>query len=437
MKKIREGYKITEFGEIPEEWNIGSIDELTTFIKSGLSRNLKDENVGIPCIRSNNIVNGRINYNDLKYWFLKDDKGANIEDYILNDGDVLVNFINSMAQIGKTCIYRSNGRDAIYTTNIFRVNFNKDKILNEYFYYFSQTDRYKKEIELITKPAVNQASFTTVDFKKIKLAIPIIKEQERIVSILSTVDEQIDNVDALIEKNKELKKGLMQTLLTKGIGHTKFKKTEIGEIPEEWEVIKFDNIISFLTDYEANGSFSSIKENVNIFDEPNYAYFVRATDLEKKDYINSVKYVDKESYKFLSKTSLNGGELLIAKRGQIGKVYLMPNLDKKATLAPNLYLIKLDNEKANNKYVYYYFISSIGQKRLISNSASTTLGAIYKDDVKKIKMVLPSIKEQEKIVLILSEIDEKIDGYENRREKLEELKKGLMQQLLTGKIRVI
>ena len=78
MKKIREGYKITEFGEIPVEWNIGSIDELTTFIKSWLSRNLKDENVGIPCIRSNNIVNGRINYNDLKYWFLKDDKGANI-----------------------------------------------------------------------------------------------------------------------------------------------------------------------------------------------------------------------------------------------------------------------------------------------------------------------------------------------------------------------
>ena len=68
------------------------------------------------------------------------------------------------------------------------------------------------------------------------MILPTIEEQEKIASILSTVDEQIDNVDALIEKNKELKKGLMQTLLTKGIGHTKFKKTEIGEIPEEWEV---------------------------------------------------------------------------------------------------------------------------------------------------------------------------------------------------------
>ena len=100
MKKIREGYKMTEFGEIPSEWEVCSIEQVISFMKSGLSRNLKDDDVGIPCIRSNNIVNGRINNKDLKYWFLEDDKGANIKDYILDDGDVLVNFINSMAQIG-------------------------------------------------------------------------------------------------------------------------------------------------------------------------------------------------------------------------------------------------------------------------------------------------------------------------------------------------
>ncbi len=68
------------------------------------------------------------------------------------------------------------------------------------------------------------------------------KEQEKIASILSTVDEQIDIVDGLIEKNKELKNGLMQQLLTKGIGHTRFKESEVGEIPEEWEVKRFKDI---------------------------------------------------------------------------------------------------------------------------------------------------------------------------------------------------
>lgn len=433
MKKVREGYKKTLAGEIPEDWWYEELNKLVDKITDGTHKTPTYTESGIPFLRVTDIQKSEIDWSNVKYISQQEHleliKRCNPE-----IGDILY---SKNGTIGIPKIIDWDNEFSIFVSLcLIKMKKQNSYISNKYLEQFLKSDSCMRQIRLRAK----QGTVTNLHLEEIReliIPIPTIKEQEKIASILSTVDEQIDNVDALIEKNKELKKGLMQTLLTKGIGHIKFKKTEIGEIPEEWEVIKFDNIISFLTDYEANGSFSSIKENVNIFDEPNYAYFVRATDLEKKDYINSVKYVDKESYKFLSKTSLNGGELLIAKRGQIGKVYLMPNLDKKATLAPNLYLIKLDNEKANNKYVYYYFISSIGQKRLISNSASTTLGAIYKDDVKKIKMVLPSIKEQEKIVLILSEIDEKIDGYENRREKLEELKKGLMQQLLTGKIRVI
>ncbi|WP_347043161.1 restriction endonuclease subunit S, partial [Bacteroides fragilis] len=87
------------------------------------------------------------------------------------------------------------------------------------------------------------------NIKELKVAIPSMEEQEKIASILSTVDEQIDNVDGLIEKNKELKKGLMQQLLTKGIGHTKFKKSEVGEIPEEWEVMVLEDVCDILDSY--------------------------------------------------------------------------------------------------------------------------------------------------------------------------------------------
>lgn len=422
MKKIREGYKITEFGEIPEEWNIGSIDELTTFIKSGLSRNLKDENVGIPCIRSNNIVNGRINYNDLKYWFLKDDKGANIEDYILNDGDVLVNFINSMAQIGKTCIYRSNGRDAIYTTNIFRVNFNKDKILNEYFYYFSQTDRYKKEIELITKPAVNQASFTTVDFKKIKLAIPIIKEQERIVSILSTVDEQIDNVDALIEKNKELKKGLMQTLLTKGIGHTKFKKTEIGEIPEEWEIKTFKDISKV-----SQGLQIAIEERYKELKEGRLPYITI-------QYINDKLNSDNEYFieNFSESVVCKEDDILMTRTGNTGIVVT----NEIGVFHNNFFKVDFRRDLLNKDFLVWFLNTNFMQNLIIRYAGTTTIPDLKHGDFYKLPVVIPSLEEQEKIASILSEVDKKIGEYKNKKQKLEELKKGLMQQLLTGKLRV-
>lgn len=207
-------FKKTEIGEIPDEWSIKTIGDVINLIKSGLSRSLKDEDIGIPCIRSNNINNYKLDKSDLKYWFLEDNKGANIKDYILSEGDILVNFINSLAQIGKTCLYKDIGRPVIYTTNIFRMNLNEQIILNKYFYYISQTEMYNNGIKLIAKPAVNQASFTVADFKLIKISVPPINEQIRIVSILSEVDEKIEEHENKKKKLEELKKGLMQQLLT-------------------------------------------------------------------------------------------------------------------------------------------------------------------------------------------------------------------------------
>ena len=129
-------------------------------------------------------------------------------------------------------------------------------------------------------------------------------------------------------------------------------------------------------------------------------------------------------------------EVLITKRGEIGKVYFFnkPN-EIKATLAPNLYLLKL-NDRVIPKFLYFYFISNNGNLALKRINASTTLGALYKDDVKNLRVPLPSFKEQNKITTILSNVDNKIGSLIEKKYEYEQLKKGLMQQLLTGKMRV-
>ena len=106
------------------------------------------------------------------------------------------------------------GRKAIYTTNVFRTRVNKDTIRNIYFFYYTQSNQYQKEIERISKQAVNQASFTTGDFKNIFIPVPPIKEQEKIASILSSVDAKIKKEEEYKAKLERLKKGLMQKLLT-------------------------------------------------------------------------------------------------------------------------------------------------------------------------------------------------------------------------------
>ena len=214
-----------------------------------------------------------------------------------------------------------------------------------------------------------------------------------------------------------------------------YKMTEVGVIPEDWEVCELRNHLVLLTDYDANGSFADMASNVVTTTGNGYAWYVRATDLEQQSSLSEVKYVDEKSYRFLRKSTLYGGEVLLAKRGEIGKVYYFQMKTKRATLAPNLYLLKL-KDTINSYFLFSLFKSTFGQNLLKSINASTSLGAIYKDDVKGLNILIPPFEEQASIATALSDVDSLISALTKKIEKKKAIKQGLMQQLLTGKKRL-
>ena len=170
------------------KWDMKTIGELCTEIKSGLSRKLSNSDIGLPVIRSTNMINGELNTDDIKFWYVKDPQGACTDNYVLNDGDILVNFINSIAHIGKVCIFKDIGRPCIYTTNILRMQLNES--CNKYFFkYFTQTDCYTHQLKRIIQPAVNQASFTTVNYKKILIPLPPVELQKTFEDFVTQVDK--------------------------------------------------------------------------------------------------------------------------------------------------------------------------------------------------------------------------------------------------------
>lgn len=421
---MKEGYKKTEVGIIPKEWTIIRVGDLVTSLKSGLSRSLKDENVGIPCIRSNNIKNNRLVLDDLKYWFRVDDKGAKIEDYILKKGDIIINFINSISQIGKGCIFDKDDFETIYTTNLLRIQVNKEKITNKYFYYYTQTERYKKEIGLITKPAVNQASFTTVEYKAIKLPVPPLIEQQKIAEILSAVDSQMDSIDNLIKKSKELKKGLMQRLLIKGIGHKEFKKSEVGEIPVDWNVIELNGIASII---------DSLHETPNYVDDG--FSMIRVVDVNGRgiDTENAFKVTEETYLKFTRKYQPQNGDVIMSRVGSYGLVSYLKD-DEKVCIGQNIVVISAIS--MNKKFMFYCLSSEYVKKEIDKVTVGSSQKTLSLANINKLHIAVPINKEQEKIANILSSVDSQIEENENEKVRLEELKKGLMQQLLTGKIRV-
>ena len=226
------------FPEFNGAWEGSNIENISTLIQSGLSRLLNDSDIGIPVIRSSNISDNSLNIDDIKYWHLIDPQGANTSNYLLVENDLLINFINSMAQIGKACLYKNLlNRKVIFTTNLMRIQFS-DNTIPEFVFYFFCTENYRRQLKAITMPAVNQASFTKKDFNKLQVHLPPKPEQEKIAAFLTAVDNKIEQLSKKQELLGEYKKGLMQQIFSQAV---RFKADDGSEFPD-WEEKKLGDV---------------------------------------------------------------------------------------------------------------------------------------------------------------------------------------------------
>ena len=322
------------------------------------------------------------------------------------------------ATVGKPIILNIDA--CIHDGFILFDDLNNSKIITDYLYYLLQ----KKEEEFKGMGQTGtQANLNTNIVGSTLIAIPTIKEQKKIASILSTVDEQIDNIDALIEKNKELKKGLMQTLLTKGIGHTKFKTTEIGEIPEEWNIFKLSDCATIIDSLHETPEYSeSGFPMIRVVDVNGKAINTKLTN----------KVCETIYKKFTKKYEPKQGDIIMSRVGSYGLVSYLKDSER-VCLGQNIVIITTELCK---KYLFYVLSSEYVKNNIEKVTVGSSQKTLSLANINELKILIPSIKEQNKISLILSDIDEKIEKYENKKQKLEELKKGLMQQLLSGQIRV-
>ena len=293
-------------------------------------------------------------------------------------------------------------------------------------------------------------SMTQTDLGSNPVAFPPLIEQQAIATYLDKKCVEIDKAIATQQKRIELLQELRQNIIThavtRGINPDAPLKDSgvewIGMVPEHWEIRKIKNVIKLLTDYDANGSFADIAKNCNINNGNPYAWMVRATDLENKRYgiVDGNNYCDLATYNYLSKSSLHADDILIAKRGEIGKSYLVPPCDDPMTLAPNTYLLLTKKEVINNRYFFYYLQSGGGIENLRILNKSTTLGALYKDDVKAMQIPVPPLKEQQTIVAYIesetAKLDKQVAKTNRQISLLQELKQSIITEVVTGKRKV-
>lgn len=167
--------------------------------------------------------------------------------------------------------------------------------------------------------------------------------------------------------------------------------------------MKLKDITNVITDFVANGSFASLKENAKYVDVANaYARVIRLTDANSKYSLDNAIYVDKDSYNFLNKSSLKHNDIIISNVGaNLGTVFLCPKLNIPMTLGPNSILIK-PNDKVLAKYLYYYFLSSKGHNNLLSLVSGSAMPKFNKTDLRNLTVYIHEFHEQQHIVNTIS-----------------------------------
>lgn len=294
----------------------------------------------------------------------------------------------------------------------------------DYMYYLLSSSVIKNQFE-------NKAAGSTVRNLNIKLvssvkvSIPPYQEQQKIADILSTVDEKIGVIEQQITATEEFKKGLMQRLLTKGIGHTEFKDSPLGKIPKSWDVKKLSKIAKTFAGGTPRRNEEAFYKNGNI-------PWVKSGEVCERYIFDTEEYITEKALHNSSARLIGSNSLLVAlygaTAGQVGILKIEASSNQ-AVLA-----VSVNRDEFSISFLYY-FLSHFTKSllRMVQGSGQPNLS---KKIVDSLFVPIPHFDEQASIAELLDTVSEKVNTLDLKKKEYQKLKNGLMQQLLTGKIRV-
>jgi type I restriction enzyme S subunit len=422
-------YKDTHLGKIPIDWNVTELQYVTndkdrySFAGGPFGSDLKSEHYtedGIRVIQLQNIGDGEFLNSSKVYTSLE--KADELVKCNIYPGDII---LAKMAEpVARACKIPDIEDRFLMCSDGIRVSVDSNKFDADYITYSINAD-YFRNVAISRSTGSTRLRIGLGALKTIELLIPPLPEQKKIAKILSTVDGHIDEVDGMIEDLKELKKGLMQKLLTEGIGHIAFKDSEVGRIPVEWELRKLNDI----TDVR-DGTHDSPKQL------DSGVPFVTSKNLKSYGLdFTEISYISEMDHQEISRRShVEKGDILFGMIGTIGNPVIV-DIDFEISIK-NVALIKFAKSDYDDRLLKYLLDSELVLQQFRRKSNGGVQKFIALGMIRDLDIPVPSKSEQIEIARILSSVDERIDLYMTEYNNLLELKKGLMQQLLTGKVRV-
>lgn len=412
--------------KIHAHWPQISLEEVAS-IQTGLSKSSsrKGEFVSLPYLRVANVQDGHFNLTEIK---MIDVPINSVNRYSIADGDVLLTEGGDFDKLGRGAIWRGQITPCVHQNHIFVVRPDTTKLNTQFFAYQTSGPRGRSYFQSCSKQSTNLASINSTQLRQFPTLLPPLREQRKIADILSTWDESLKKSDALILAKQQRKKALIQQLLTGkkrllGFDQSKGKKSsdKFDCYPADWNHISLGEITQAVT------AKNTTRADVPVLSSTKHHGLVRSKEyFGKKIYADDTSgYRVVERYQFAYATNH-------IEEGSIGYQDICD-----VGLVSPIYTVFNTCNDVDDSYLFRVLKSPllIHQYRVNTSSSVARRGSLRYKEFAKIKIWLPSKPEQRAIAAFFDTCDEELKLLSKQRETINTQKRGLMQRLLTGKIR--
>lgn len=413
--------------KIPEGWNVKKLGDCVSYFKGFAFKSSCYKIIGTRVIRVSDMgYDSILSKNDSVYV----DYQREYNKYILQEGDIIITTVGSKppvynSLVGRSIKVKKENNGSLLNQNAVCLRADKINTVQNYFPYLLKMKRYIFYIEDIIRGNANQGSITLEDLFNYHFLLPPLPEQEKIALVLETWDEAIEKLSNLIEQKKLLRKGLMQKLLT--------GKTRLPGFTQPWKEVKLGEIGTTYT-----GLSGKNKDNFG-----RGSYFIPYMNIYQNNHINPQQLEQVEVDEGEKQNTVKYGDIFFTTSSETPEEVgfasvLLFKPERNIYLNSFCFGYRLNNFKSLlPEYASFLFRSIYARKIMYKLAQGATRFNLSKNELMKEKIYIPSdISEQQAIADVLSTADDEINLLNQKLEALKEQKKGLMQQLLTGQIRV-
>ncbi|MBU9844655.1 restriction endonuclease subunit S [Rahnella ecdela] len=423
---VPSGYKLTEAGIIPDTWEVKTINDVATF--SGGAQPSKE------------FFSSKPKKGYIRLIQIRDYKTSEYETYIpeilakkkCTENDIMI------GRYGPPIFQILRGIQGAYNVALIKA-VPTTMIEKEYLYYFLKTNKLFVLMDGLSQRSSGQTGIELPALKSYPVPLPTKLEQTAIANVLSDTDTLIIKLEKLIVKKQAIKTATMQQLLT---GHTRlplfakrpdgtlksYKFSELGRIPEDWEVHPLGYLLNDSPRYGINAPAVKLGRNIPVY--------IRITDISDNGYFRPTEKVGVNS-PLSDSYILQEGDIVLARTGaSVGKSYLYKPEDGTLVYAGFLIKITPDQRSLNSKFLFQFLQTQQYWNWIATNSMRSGQPGVNGNEFASLPIPVPPKKEQTAIASILSDMDAELEALEQKLSKIRDIKQGMMQQLLTGRIRL-